>query len=130
MEDYISNSKIEIVKQFISAYNSLNVEKMLEFLHPEIIFKNISNGKVSVETHGISEFQEIANQSLAIFKERKQKIVSYSEVEDKVKLIISFHAILAIDLPNGLKIGDSIDLKGESEYLFKDNLLLSIIDDS
>mgnify|MGYP000686999030 CR=1 FL=1 len=31
---------------------------------------------------------------------------------------------------NGLKVGDILDIKGESEYILKDSFLLSIIDKS
>ncbi len=62
-----------ICKKFILAYNSMNIDKMLEFLHPEIIFQNISKGEITFETHGISEFKEIANQSLKLFKRKRAK---------------------------------------------------------
>jgi len=63
--------KIEIVKNFIKAYNSLNVESMLAYLHPEIEFKNISNGVENAHTNGIEKFSELANNSINIFSERK-----------------------------------------------------------
>ncbi|MEB2297164.1 MAG: nuclear transport factor 2 family protein, partial [Ignavibacteria bacterium] len=91
--------KIEIVKNFIKAYNSLNVESMLAYLHPEIEFKNISNGVENAHTNGIEKFSELANNSINIFSERKQKITSYRESNDAVNVEINFRGILAIDLP-------------------------------
>lgn len=73
---YTAMKKIEIVKNFIKAYNSLNVESMLAYLHPEIEFKNISNGVENAHTNGIEKFSELANNSINIFSEREQKITS------------------------------------------------------
>ena len=130
VEENMNEAKIEIVKKFVDAYNSMDVDKMLTYLHPEIEFKNISNGEVNSHTFGINEFKEVANTSIGMFKEREQKIISYEEVNDTINVTISYHAILAVDLPNGLKAGESLDLEGKSEYVFKDNLIISIVDES
>ena len=122
--------KIEIVKKFILAYNSLNVESMITYLHREIEFKNISNSIVNAHTNGIEEFKELANSSLKIFKERTQTITSYTESEDTVYVEINFRGILAIDLPNGLKIGETLTMKGKSKYVFEDNLIILLVDES
>ena len=122
--------KIEIVKNFIKAYNSLNVESMLAYLHPEIEFKNISGGVVNAHTKGIEEFRELANKSIKIFKERAQTITSYTESEDTVNAEINYQGILAMDLPNGLKIGETLTMKGKSKYVFEDNLIILLVDES
>lgn len=122
--------KIEIVKNFIKAYNSLNVESMLAYLHPEIEFKNISNGVENAHTNGIEKFSELANNSINIFSERKQKITSYRESNDAVNVEINFRGILAIDLPNGLKARETLIMNGKSTYVFKDNLIISLVDES
>lgn len=122
--------KIEIVKNFITAYNSLDVESMITYLHPEIEFKNISNGLENARTKGIEEFRELANSSIKIFKEREQKITSYTESDDTVNVEINFRGILAIDLPNGLSSGETLAMNGKSTYVFKDNLIILLIDES
>jgi len=123
-------SKQEIIKKFIKAYNSFDIDSMLLLLHPEIQFKNISSGEINVQTTGKDEFEKLARQSSALFKKRDQKIITYKETDDKVNVDIEYHAILAADLPNGLKTGDKIDLTGKSEYIFKDGLIYSIMDES
>lgn len=123
-------SKIEIIKKFIEAYNSLDVEKMLSYLHPEIEFKNISNDEENAYTKGVDQFRELANKSLEIFREREQNIISYKELKDTVNVKINYYAILAVDLPSGLKSGDILSMKGKSKYVFKDDLIISLIDES
>ena len=122
--------KIDIVKKFVAAYNSLNVESMLACLHPEIEFKNISNGVEDAHTKGIEDFKELANNSIKIFKERAQTITSYIESDDTVNVEINFRGILAIDLPGGLKSGENLVMNGKSTYVFKDNLITLLVDES
>ena len=126
----MKKSKIEIIKNFIGAYNSLNVQSMITYLHPEIEFINILNGVENVHTKGIEEFRSLANKSIVMFTEREQKITSYTELDDTVNAEINFRGILAIELPNGLKSGENLVMNGKSKYVFKDNLIIFLIDES
>jgi len=122
--------KIDIVKNFISAYNSLSIENMIKYLHPKIEFKNFSSGVVNAQTKGIEEFKELANKSMQMFKEREQKIISFTESENTVNVEINYFGILATDLPNGLKSGETLVMNGKSTYVFNDNLIISLVDES
>lgn len=122
--------KKQMIKKFIEAYNSFDIDAMLLLLHPEVQFKNISGEKVNAQTSDKNEFEKLARQSAALFKEREQKIISYKESENKVNVDIEYRALLTVDLPNGLKGGDKINLQGRSEYIFKDGLIYSIVDES
>ena len=123
-------SQIEIVEKFITAYNSFDIDSMLKWLHPEVKFKNISGGEINAMTSGKEEFELLARQSSYLFKDRQQKIISVTETANKINVEIHYHAVLAVDLPNHLKAGDKISLNGNSEYIFKDGLIYSIIDES
>lgn len=94
---------------------------MLKWLHPEIKFKNISRGKVNAETAGIREFEKLARNSISLFREREQKIISLEEMDDSVNVVLDYYAVLTS--------GDLINLIGKSEYFFKDGLISSIIDE-
>jgi hypothetical protein len=126
----MNESKEEIVKNFIKAYNSFDIDSMLACLHPGVRFKNISGGEVNAQTIGKEDFEILAKRSVTMFKEREQKVIAIKEMNDKVNIEIQYHAIAAVDLPNGLKAGDSINIKGNSEYIFKDGLIYSIVDES
>ncbi len=126
----MNNSRIDTVKEFIAAYNSMNLEEMFKYFHPEIEFKNISNGEINTNTKGIDEFKELAKKSLEIFRTREQRIISYIESGDTIKVEIMYQAILAIDLQNGLKPGDKLEMMGRSTYVFKDDLITMLIDES
>jgi hypothetical protein len=51
-----------------------------------------------------------------IFSSRRQTITHYSAISDKTEVHIDYEAVLLADLPNGLKEGDKIQLKGKSVF--------------
>ncbi|RPI75484.1 MAG: nuclear transport factor 2 family protein [Ignavibacteriales bacterium] len=119
-----------IVRIFIEAYNEFDIDSMLELLHSEIEFKNISGGEINAHTRGKVEFENIAKQSVSLFKEREQKIISFKESGNKATVEIEYRAVLTSDISGKLKAGDSILMNGRSEYQFKDGLISSLIDES
>lgn len=120
--------KLKIIDTYISCYNKFDVDGMLKLFHEDVEFKNISNNETSVSTKGIKELEALANQSKAIFKTRKQTIKSKEGFIDRIVIHITFEGVLAIDLPNGLKEGQTMKLEGISEFRFIDNKISQLID--
>ena len=118
--------KREVIEQYISAYNSSDIDSMMSLLHDEIEFKNISDGEVDSDVTGKSEFRAMAEESKTFFKLRKQTINSYDISDDQASVEISYEGVLATDLPNGMKSGETIRLDGRSEFLFKDGKICQI----
>lgn len=123
-----SDETKQIIDYYVEAYNSFDVEGIVKLLHKEIMFRNFSNGEVDTETKGIQEFKELAENSSKIFANRRQTIVSYSAIDNNVEVQIQYEGILAVDLPNGLKAGDKLQLKGKSVFQIKDGKILLIED--
>jgi hypothetical protein len=117
-----------LVEDYIRAYNSFDIEAMLVDLHDEIVFKNISNGEITLELKGIEAFKNQAEQVVNFFAEREQKIEKFVFGEDFCEIEIDYHATLAADLPNGLKAGDTIALKGKSIFRFTNDKISEIQD--
>lgn len=120
--------KKHLIEQYISAYNSFDIDRMMALLHTEIEFENISGGKVNAKATGKSEFRAIAEQSKALFKSRKQTINYYNISEGRASIEISFKGVLAVDLPNGIKSGETISLDGRSQFSFREGKIARIID--
>ncbi len=118
------------IHRYIDAYNAFDIDSMLEVLDPDIRFENISAGKVNAKTSGKAEFEYLARQSALIFAHRKQKIRAITVEGEKAFAEIEFEGVLAKDLPNGLKAGEKIALRGTSEFVFKNGLISLIIDRS
>ncbi len=119
-----------LIEYYIQSYNKFDVKGMLHDLSETVVFENSTNGQVDLTTNGIEEFKAQAETALQYFSQRKQTITSWDFQDDKVIIGIDYEGILAIDLPNGLKTGDTLKLQGQSEFIFKDGKIISIKDKS
>ncbi|MDT3766356.1 nuclear transport factor 2 family protein [Priestia filamentosa] len=117
-----------LIQKYINFYNSFNIEGMLQLLDENITFRNVSNGVINTETKGINQFRRLAEQSKRIFSERYQTINHYSIKGDQVEVEVDYEGILATDLPNGPKAGETLKIKGKTIFTFK-NKKLSVIED-
>lgn len=117
-----------LVDHYIDAYNRKDIDDMLLGVHPQVEFKNISAGVVNASTSGVAELRILAQQSLSLFSERHQKIESF-EIQGHVAVAtIAFRAVVAADLPDGLKKGQVLNLSGRSEFEFQDGTISKITD--
>ncbi len=119
-----------MISDYVAAYNAFDVDGMLTHLHQEIRFQNISGDEVNLATEGIREFAAQAESAKAYFKERRQSITALSVEGDKVTIDIDYFGLLAIDLPNGMKAGDTLELQGQSVFEFSEGKIVSITDRS
>lgn len=117
-----------LIDRYIDAYNRMDVEGMIALLHPRVQFRNIAAGKVNAETQGIDEFRILAQQSLQLFSERRQVVESLEVHGPSAVASIAFHAVAAVDLPNGLRRGQALSLTGRSEFEFQDGTIIRITD--
>lgn len=117
-----------IIEQYISAYNSFDVPGMLMHLHEEVTFRNISGGEVNLETKGKAAFAEQAEMAKNYFRERRQTVTNWEFTPEKTRLTISYSGTLAVDLPNGMKAGETMELDGHSEFTFSAGQIIGITD--
>jgi ketosteroid isomerase-like protein len=118
----------KIIENYIDAYNSFDIDRMLSDMHDDIKFENISNGEVNLATNGIEELRNQAELARRLFRERKQTITDIKFNADRVEVKIDYSGILAVDFSNELKTGDVIELKGSSVFRFKDNKIIELKD--
>jgi hypothetical protein len=117
-----------LIERYIEAYNRMNVDELLATVHPDVEFKNVSGGVVNASTTGVSELRTLALQSLTLFSERQQVIESFNCEASKALVSVAFRAVVANDLPNGLKSGQVLSLSGRSEFEFLDGAIYKITD--
>ena len=117
-----------LIEQYISAYNTFDLDYMMSLLHPEIEFENVSDGEIDAKATGIDEFRAIAEQANELFKSRQQTITRCDLSQNEASVEIGYEAVLAKDLPNGMKSGSTINLNGRSQFSFKDGKIFRIID--
>lgn len=120
----------KIIENYVDSYNNFDINGMTKNMNENIVFENISNGNVDLRTEGLNEFKKQAESAKQYFKQRKQTITSWEFNNSKVSIDIDYRAILAVDLPNGMMSGDTLDLKGKSEFEFENGRIKSIADKS
>jgi len=118
----------KIIDNYIKAYNEFDIESMMRDMHDDVLFENISNGEVTLITHGIAELRSQAEQAIEYLREREQKITSITFGSDEVEVDIDYTGVLAIDLPDGSKAGNKIELHGKSISKFKDGKIIELHD--
>lgn len=95
--------KEHIIRSYINAYNQFDIPGMVANLHDNIVFKNIQDGETNLLLQGKKEFRQQAELTKTYFKERQQNITSVKHSEDRTEIEIDYYAVLATDMPNGLK---------------------------
>lgn len=124
----MNEKREEIIRNYIDAYNELDIEKMTCDFDDNIIFQNIADDEVNMTLNGINAFREQAKQAKSYFENRRQKIVTIKHDNDRTEIEIDYVATLAMDFPNGLKKGDKLELKGKSIFKFLDNKIVELTD--
>lgn len=119
-----------LIEQYVLAYNQFDIAGMVENLHPDILFENISEGEVSLSLQGLPAFRKQAEAALTFFTSRQQQITNWHFDQQQVTIDIEYRATLAIDFPNGMKAGDTLALNGQSVFHFEDGKITKIIDKS
>jgi hypothetical protein len=117
-----------IINNYIKAYNNFDIDGMLIDLDPSVKFLNISSGEVNMTLNGLSAFKEQAIQAKDLFSSRQQTIRSFKHFDDQSEIEIAYSAVLAIDLPNGLKTGDKLNINGKSTFKFSGDKIIEITD--
>ena len=118
----------ESVAAYIEAYNRFDVAGMLTPLHDEVVFRNIASGEVNLTTAGKENFQRQAEQATRYFFEREQRVTHWQSVGNRVEVAVDYRAVAAVELPNGVKSGDTLHLQGKCVFCFEDGKIISIED--
>ena len=123
-----SEEKRTLIKQYIEAYDSFNIQELSSLMHPEVIFSNVSEGKEQEKAEGVDEFLALAEATQSMFESRHQDITGYLFNGEHAVVNIDCKGVLAKDLPSGLKAGDLLHLTGKTEFNFEGNKLKRIVD--
>ncbi|WP_245565093.1 nuclear transport factor 2 family protein [Spirosoma spitsbergense] len=117
-----------LIRQYIAAYNAMNVADMVALLHDVIVFENVSNTNEITTTSGKAAFEALARQSIGLFRIRQQTIRSLTLSDRTAAVEIDYNSILAVDLPAGAKAGEVLSLRGVTVFAFSDGKIARISD--
>ena len=117
-----------IVSRYITCYNDRDIDGMLECVTEDVVFENVSNTGQSMRFEGREAMGEVAPLSGNAFSYRRQAVQSFLEMGDRAAAEITFEGKAAVDLPNGVKAGETIKVRGASFFEFRDQLMSRIAD--
>ena len=119
-----------LIDRYVAAYNAFDVGGMLAVLHPDVRFRNVSNGVETAATDGREEFRALAKHGLEIFRTRRQTIREYYTEGDRAWITVDYQGVLARDLGPGMAAGDTLRLTGRSAFTFRDGAIVELVDES
>jgi hypothetical protein len=125
-----SSHRKALVEAFIEAYNSFDIEGMIALLHPQCRFWNVSDNEVNASADGPTQFRELAEQSAQMFSAREQRITGFRDEGETISVDIDYEGVLAVDVPDGPRAGDLVQLQGQSIYELRDGLIYRLTDHS
>lgn len=117
-----------MIYNYLEGYNNFDVDKMVKDFDKNVVFENISNGESSLVIHGIAAFKEQAAQATSYFSVRKQTAKSFKHLPEQTEVEIDYYAVLATDLPNGMKNGDEVNFAGKSIFRFSGDRITELRD--
>ena len=117
-----------IIQNYIDAYNCFDVDKMVADFDTNIVFENINNGETTLSLMELAAFRQQAEQAKTYFTARTQTIKTLVHDDNTTEVEIAYKAILAIELPKGLKKGQELNLSGKSTFVFADDKIIKLVD--
>jgi ketosteroid isomerase-like protein len=120
--------KQQLISDYVQAYNAKNIAAMLANLAEDLVFENQSDGEVTMRLEGMEAFRQQAEQAAGLFTEREQRITDFKHRDNQTEIGIAYRATLAMDLPNGFKKGDELQLEGRSVFTFSEDKISGITD--
>lgn len=119
-----------LVERYLDAYNRKDVDAMLATMDDAVVFENYTAGALAIRTQGTAELRALAEHSRHLFSSRRQTVTAWREQGGSGSASILFEGTFAVDLPNGVRAGQSIVLEGRSEFRVHDGRLVYIADHS
>ncbi len=120
--------KRTLIDHYLDAYNAFDVEGMMATLHPDVEFENVSGGEVNASASGADAFRQMAEQATELFTSRQQTVTAFDPSGPGASVEIDYEGVLAADIPNGMKAGETLRLTGRSEFEFADGQISRIRD--
>lgn len=120
--------KRNLIGRYLDAYNSFDVDGMIATVHSEVEFENVSGGEVNASASGADELRQMAEQATGLFTSRQQTVTAFDPSGEGASIEVAYEGVLASDLPNGMKAGETLKLDGRSEFEFKEGKISRIVD--
>ena len=117
-----------LIERYVDCYNQVDIDGMLDCVTDDVVFENVSNAGQSMQLQGKDALRQVAEAGAEAFTYRRQSMVNLICSDEKAAAEVSFQGIAAMNLPNGTKEGQSIEIQGASFFEARDGLICRIVD--
>lgn len=125
----MSNNQLRnIIENYIDAFNNYDIDKLVNQFTETGVYEVASNLTEPVICHGKEKIRELTTNTRAIFTSRTQQVTNWIINENKAAIEFNYVAIVTNDLPNGLKAGQKLALRGISIYEFENGKIKRLMD--
>lgn len=118
----------QIVERYLAAYNAFDVDGMLTQLAPQVRFEHHAGGELGVATDGIDAFRALAEQALAMFAAREQRILTWEQAAAQADGRSTAHAAIAWRGRLAADPDTELALQGASAFEFVGDRIVRIVD--
>jgi len=123
------SNRESMIRDYITAYNSFDIEGMVKNFHKDIEFINEFNGEITMMTNSVEEFKGQAEHAKNYFQFREISIGDIQESNDTVTVSTRFNAGMIVEKKPGhpAKI-QNVDMKGTTVFYFQDDQIVKMRD--
>lgn len=114
------------IRRYIDAYNRKDIDAMMACFTQDVVFRNSTNGEITLELSGQPALRKQAQQAAQLFSEREQTITSMVTYGDFWEAAIVYRGTFA----SGPNAGQTIELQGESRFFMENDLIAQLTDKS
>ena len=126
----VEKDKLEIFQRYLRAYNSFDVDAMLQLISDDVCFENYSNGALTASASNKHQFKELADKGKWFFDARKQEIVSMRPTVEGLEAKIRFSGKLSAEAAKALGASSYVEIDGTSEVEFRGGKIQKLVDRS
>lgn len=117
-----------VIAQYMSCYNSRDIDGMIACVTDDVVFENISNTGQSMRLEGKPAMRQVAELSGNAFSYRRQRVVNLITSGDTAAAEVEFEGKAAVDLPTGVAAGETVKIRGASFFELRGGLLSRVAD--
>jgi|GEM_PF-4966598 archaellin len=117
------------VLKYLNSFSNSDTQALYSLLDRDVVFKNIVNNETATETKGIENFINIFKESDSLFESKKKTMITIAVEENLAAVEIFFDGILASDLSESAKKGDSVRIEEFTEFEFSDKGFITSVTD-
>jgi len=118
----------DVINRYVASYNARDIDGMLACVTEDVIFENVSNSGQSMRLEGKTAMQQVAELSGNAFSYRRQRLVSLVCAGAQAAAEIEFEGKAAVDLPTGVKAGETVRIRGASFFELRGELICRVAD--